>query len=156
MNPTNPNKFRFFLIFGLTLLIFTLISVGVTLFSSKAPDDIGKNVKIEFQKLELMLTLEDQEQGLQNRTELCDKCGMLFVFEKPQILGFWMKNTFVPIDIIYLDKDNIVVNRIVKPELNNTQKLYSSLKEAKYALEIPSKRADELNIKVGDKLLFDY
>jgi uncharacterized protein len=156
MNPKETSKFKIFVIYGLTFLIFALISVGITMLNTKAPNQMSKDVKMNFQKLELMLTPEDQAQGLQNRTELCNQCGMVFVFPEEQVLNFWMKNTLVPIDIIYLDSDNKVLNRVIKPELNNIEKTYTSIVPAKKALEIPSSRADELNIRVGDRLLFDY
>jgi uncharacterized protein len=156
MNPNETSKVKIFFIYGITFLIFAFISVGVTLLNTKAPNQTNRDVKMNFQKLEVMLTPADQEQGLQNRTELCNLCGMVFVFPEEQVLSFWMKNTLVPIDIVYLDKDNRVVSRIIKPQLNNVDKTYSSIIAAKKALEIPSSRADELNIRVGDRLLFDY
>lgn len=163
MNPNN-NKTKLFIIYGLTFLVFALTSFGITLITTKAPNNSSKEmsttsskeIKMEFEKLELMRTPEEQAQGMQNRTEFCNRCGMLFIFEEPQELNFWMKNTLFPIDIIYLDTNKKVVKRIVKPKLNNTEITYSSDSDAKYALEIPSTRADELNIKAGDKLLFDY
>ena len=56
-------------------------------------------------KVELALTRETQAKGLMFRKELKEDKGMLFVFKEGGVKNFWMKNTFVELDIIFLDKD---------------------------------------------------
>jgi uncharacterized protein len=139
---------------ALVLSIFGFVTYQV--YKNPASLKNEYSIPMNFEKLEVMRTSEERELGLQNRQELCLKCGMVFVWDQPQVLNFWMLNTFVPIDIIYLDNNNIVKTIIRKPDLNNSEKTYSSLVPVYKALEIPTKRTNELNIQVGTKLLFDY
>lgn len=153
------NESKQFARISLILAILVIGVFGITTYQViKNPQSLKNEytIPMNFTKLEVQRTPEEKEQGLQNRQELCNQCGMLFVWDDAQVLNFWMLNTFVPIDIIYLDKDNVVKTIISKPEVNNSQKMYSSLVPVNKALEIPSKRTEELNIKVGTKLLFDY
>ena len=60
--------------------------------------------------LELALTPEDQAQGLMYRENLPERVGMLFVFPEPAPHHFWMKNTMIPLDIIWLDESGRVIH----------------------------------------------
>jgi uncharacterized protein len=113
-------------------------------------------IDMQFEKLEIARSLDEQRIGLMNRQELCNKCGMLFVFNQPQILEFWMKNTYVKIDIIYLDNNLRVVKLISQPLTNNETITYPSGTELSLALEIPSERTKQLGIREGSILKFDY
>jgi uncharacterized membrane protein (UPF0127 family) len=55
-------------------------------------------------------TKEERAKGLQGVTELADNEGMLFVFDKPQTVGFWMDDTAIPLDIIFIDEDEEVLS----------------------------------------------
>jgi uncharacterized membrane protein (UPF0127 family) len=59
---------------------------------------------------EVVVTPEQRAQGLMNRFSLQPDHGMLFVFEQPQPLGFWMKNTYIPLSIAFIDADGRIVN----------------------------------------------
>jgi uncharacterized protein len=147
-------------LFVLSLLLSIILTISIAFYLTQSENDkditaLGR-IDMQFSKLEVMRTRQEQEQGLQNRTELCNTCGMIFVWDNDQILNFWMKNTLVPIDIIYLDKDNKVVTIIKRPKLNTEDNTYSSIYPVRKALEIPTIRSDELKIQVGDILLFDY
>lgn len=143
------------------ILLTILLFAGGVMYANQIIENnkyssTGKSIDMNFEKLEVMRTQEEQAQGLQNRTELCKNCGMLFVFDNNQVLSFWMKNTLLPIDIIYLDENNKVITLVEKPEMNITSKTYSSILPVKKALEILTIRREELNIKEGDTLKFDY
>ncbi len=58
--------------------------------------------------VELAVTTEEQEKGLMYRQSLASNDGMLFVFSKPQVADFWMKNTVLPLDMIFIRKTGIV------------------------------------------------
>jgi uncharacterized membrane protein (UPF0127 family) len=147
--------------FFIYLIMFCVLVAAIFTFSlfkngAKAPNNSSNIVKMNFSKLEVARTESEKEIGLMNRTELCNTCGMLFLWDEPSVLSFWMKNTFVSIDIIYLDDNNIIRTLIKNPKLNNTELSYSSEVEVRRVLEIPTNRSTELGLKVGTKLEFDY
>lgn len=76
--------------------------------------------------------------------------GMLFVFRFEQQLGFWMKNTIIPLDIIYLKADGTVVNSLTMAPLDTSN--YYSDGTAKFALELNAGMADELGVAPGDHI----
>ena len=77
---------------------------------------------------------EQRERGLMYRRMLPENYGMLFVFDAPQMLRFWMKNTYLPLSIAFIDADGVIVNITdMKPRTLNT---HSSVKPAQYALEV--------------------
>ena len=96
---------------------------------------------------ELARTYEEREQGLMFRETLDRGRGMLFVFPDAQTRSFWMKNTFIPLDIAYLDADL----RIVDIQAMQAESLdpHPSALPAMFALEVPLGWFAEAGITVG-------
>ncbi|HLD57827.1 MAG TPA: DUF192 domain-containing protein [archaeon] len=92
--------------------------------------------------------------GLMNRTSLSDKSGMLFIFDQEGIQGFWMKSTLIPLDMIFISTDQKIVN--IQSQAQPCKVLdcqtYSSIKPAKYVVEINGGLADKLGIVEGQKV----
>lgn len=91
-----------------------------------------------------------RKKGLMYRKKkLKDNQGMLFDFEEPMAISLWMKNTFIPLDAIYLNEDGKIVdiNEGLKPK---SKKSVKSDKLARYVLEVNSKTVKNKNIKLGD------
>ena len=92
--------------------------------------------------------------GLMYRTSLSENNGMLFIFESQGIYSFWMKNTKIPLDIIWINKDLEVVDikKNVQPCASERCESYSSTFDSLYVLEINSGLTEKYDINIGDKV----
>ena len=102
---------------------------------------------IEYQ-VELALTPEEQRQGLMNRHELPTKHGMLFLFQQPRVARMWMRNTFIPLDMIFFNEEGLVtlIHHNAKP-LDTT--IISSSQKVAGVLEMNAKEAEKYGIQEG-------
>lgn len=101
-------------------------------------------------KAEVPLTQEGFYKGLMNRTKLADDEAMLFDFGGSQERSFWMKNTLIPLDMLFID-ENLTVRRISNaiPCKADPCPLYPSGAPVRYVLEIRGGLANELGIAEG-------
>jgi uncharacterized membrane protein (UPF0127 family) len=104
--------------------------------------------------VELAETQEKQALGLMFRDSLPDSHGMLFVFPAESLRSFYMKNTRIPLDIIYFDEDMRLVSVAENARPCRTRRCPSYLSEgpAKYVLELNAGKAAELGLRPGDLL----
>ena len=91
--------------------------------------------------------------GLMFRADLKEDEGMLFVFESARILSFWMRNTFIPLDIAFVDEDGTVVD-IQRMEALDERIQYISKAPALYAIETNAGWFRRNNLKVGSTVIF--
>ena len=91
--------------------------------------------------------------GLMYRTQLDTNQGMLFIFPDVQLRNFYMKNTKIPLDIIYIDEDQTIVSFQKNAKPFNETSLPSEA-PAKYVLEINGGLSDEWLLAVGDQIEF--
>lgn len=100
--------------------------------------------------LEVAATSAAQEKGLMQRDSVPADQGMIFVFGDESVRYFWMKNTRIPLDIIFLDRDGRVVSirRMQAYDLNETSSIYP----AQYAIELNAGAAEKCGVKTGDQL----
>lgn len=119
---------------------------------------ISQNGELEFE-VELARTEEERNKGLMNRKSLPKDSGMFFIFEEEEVLGFWMKNTLIPLDMIFIDEDFKVVHIDYHaepcPKGTESCPVYSSEYPAKYVLEINADLSKEKGIKEGDLVKID-
>jgi uncharacterized membrane protein (UPF0127 family) len=87
------------------------------------------------------------------RQHLAENAGMLFVFKRPQHLTFWMKNTEIPLDMIFADADRAVTGIIANAEPFSERQL-SVDGDARYVLEVNGGFTQRHSIKRGDRLQF--
>lgn len=96
---------------------------------------------------EVARTADQRGQGLQNRDFLAPGTGMIFVFEDEEVRSFWMQDTYIPLDIAYLDADARIIDiQQMEPE---TTRMHTSSGPAMFALEVPQGWFAEMEIGVG-------
>lgn len=147
------------------LLVFALLLVAVgalffaqkyfkgeTLFSLKKTPIVtisGHNFQVSVANSQ-----KEQEIGLSETKSLQPNQGMIFLFEKPDYYHFWMKNMKFPIDIIFINKDQIVTiqnnAQLIKDKENPM--IYSPTEPADKVLEIQAGLAKTYSFKKGDKV----
>ncbi|MBE9010448.1 DUF192 domain-containing protein [Pseudanabaenaceae cyanobacterium LEGE 13415] len=105
-------------------------------------------------KLEVARTPAEQAMGLMYRTSLADDRGMLFPFDPPRPTQFWMKNTLIPLDMLFLRRGEIrVIRANVPPCKADPCPTYgSAIEEIDQVIELRGGRAAELGLKVGDRI----
>lgn len=100
---------------------------------------------------EMAVEEEERNYGFMNRKKIPEGTGMLFVFEKDQILSFWMKNTPSPLSIAYLDSEGVIKN-IYDMKPYSLAPIVSTV-SCRYALEVPQGWYSRAGIRVGDKVM---
>lgn len=93
-----------------------------------------------------------REQGLMWVKQLPPDRGMLFVFEQPQLASFWMKNTFVPLDLLFVAPDGRVI-RIAENARPHSLDTIDSMGYVTGVLELPGGTAQRLSLRSGDTVL---
>jgi uncharacterized membrane protein (UPF0127 family) len=97
--------------------------------------------------VEVARTASEREQGLMYRESLPEGRGMLFVFSDSQIRSFWMRNTYIPLDIAYIDENLTIID--IQPMEPQTEDPHPSARPAMFALEVPQGWFAKSGIEVG-------
>ena len=141
----------------LTLTIFALAAL-TSLLSCKTKKLPVKDIKIVRQDgtefivaAEIAEKQEDRNHGFMERKNIPDGTGMLFVFEKDQILSFWMKNTPHPLSIAYIDSKGKIRN-IYDMTPYSLSSIISTV-SVRYALEVPQGWYKKNGITEGDAVI---
>jgi hypothetical protein len=92
-----------------------------------------------------------RQQGLMYRDKLAENQGMIFVFDGDDTRSFWMKNTVLPLDMIFVNGHNQIVT-IHKNTTPYSEQSYTSTKPAQYVVEVNAGYADRHKISVGDHI----
>lgn len=106
---------------------------------------------IEIQ-VEIADDADERQRGLMYRESLEENQGMLFVYPEQRTLGFWMKNTLIPLDIAYIDREGRIVDiQQMEPQTTET---HDSAAPAMYALEMNEGWFEANGIRIGDLVEF--
>lgn len=135
---------------GLFMLLFGLTGCAPgTSHGNKSTVSIGEQTWA----VELAVTKDQREKGLMHRSKLAPGSGMLFVFPTVSRTGFWMKNTLIPLDIIWLDKTkNVVHTSLNTPPCDQDPcPIYTTPVLSKYVLEV---NGGTFTGKIGDQAHF--
>jgi uncharacterized membrane protein (UPF0127 family) len=107
--------------------------------------------------VEIADDFDERARGLMFRDAMPADSGMLFVHEREAPLAFWMKNTEIPLDILYFDADRrlVSIQRGVPPcSAGDRCPSYPSKGPAQYVLELNAGRSDALGLEPGDEIRF--
>ena len=131
------------------LILIMFISANVSAEKKELVIDTLGN-KVIF-TVDIAETRKERKKGLMFKKELKSTDGMLFIFPNSQIVNIWMKNTLIPLDIIYISEDR-TITQIIKNAVPKKKTIHSSKEFTKYVLEINAGQAIKHNIKVGNKV----
>ena len=141
------------------LVVFLLIFlISCTKNFSKSLDIISIDNGKKLIKINVEIADEDEERmkGLMFKEKLNENDGMLFVFDNEEEQTFWMKNTLIPLDMIFINKNFTIVDiKYAVPCKEEPCALYKSALPAEYVLEVNGHYTVKNNINVGNKVIFN-
>ena len=134
------------------VLSYKILFFFIVVFTELRSKDFALVHSVNFSNLlvKIALDLESKQEGLMHLKQLKNHNGMLFIYNTPQIVKFWMYNTLIPLDIIFIDDRNIISS--IKEGIPMEKKLISSDINISAVLEIPKGCAKELKIKKGENI----
>lgn len=160
----NAKRFTFFVIIA---LIVSLVAFKLPKTGSEIAENQGLSFNSNFKNYNRILDIFDEGEnkvasfkvaladddkkrmyGLMYLKELPKDHGMIFTFFPSRVVTMWMKNTFIPLDMIFVDSDNEIAH-IVENTTPQSLELISSQREVVMVIEINAGLAKELGIKVG-------
>ncbi len=161
---TTPNADKKLFLQSLIRRVMILVGIKILVISffffhflQKNQLETAKKPQMCYQEqcfqLEIADTPEKRELWLMFRESLSENQGMLFVFDKPDFWSFWMRNTLIPLDIIWLNEENQVVDFISAPPCKEAQcPSYFPKAEAIQGIELNSGIVAKLGLQIGEKV----
>jgi hypothetical protein len=139
------------------LVVLAALAIGGWVWYQRMlePDPIGQVVEIRGTRfvVEVADSAAERAIGLQHRASLPDKHGMLFHFAKPDRHAFWMKNTLIPLDFVWVADGTIVeLTENVQPQLGVPDReltLYQSVLPVDVVIEFPAGTVERYGLSVG-------
>lgn len=138
-------KLRILIMASLAVLSFNACAQRLPVQKLTITTSNGRNVEV---KAEVARSQEQRNRGFMERKDIPDGTGMIFVFEKDQILSFWMKNTPHPLSIAYIDSKGTI--RDIFDMTPFSLASINSTVSVRYALEVPQGWFDRNRISRGD------
>jgi uncharacterized protein len=129
--------------------------VLIVIFLSACTNDVV-NLKVKDQILDVEISADalSRMRGLSNRESLCENCAMIFLFGKLAKHSFWMKDMNFPLDILYIQDDEIVEifeDVQILDNVNEITEIFPNQKADK-VLELNAGWCETYNVQVGDKI----
>ncbi len=148
---------------GLGLLATFLLIIGLMLPTNARAEVTMRRDTLTLQtaggpkaiEIEVAETPDQKARGLMFRTSLPDTSGMLFPYPQPQELTMWMKNTFIPLDMVFIKSDGTVHRIEVRTE-PMSERVIGSKGDVTAVLELAGGAADRLGLKAGDKVVHPH
>ncbi|MDR2900072.1 MAG: DUF192 domain-containing protein [Treponema sp.] len=147
-------RHNFFVIASIIFIFLIPLFAGCESRVKKLQTQELSILKIDGSRVEIIAEIastdEERAQGLMYRAELPAGEAMLFVFDRDQIMSFWMKNTNVPLSIAYISSGGIILEiHDMKPHVEAP---VTSSRSARYALEVPQGWFTTVGVQTGDTL----
>lgn len=101
--------------------------------------------------VEIMRSQDERSKGLMFRKYLAPDTGMLFDFGDPRPVSMWMKNTYIPLDMLFISEKG-VVHKIAANTIPHSTEIISSNSQVRYVLEINGGMSEKLGIKAGNRV----
>ncbi len=133
------------------IIIGFLAAVSLAHAADQRVVEIATKTGVHAFAVELMTTDAERAQGLMNRKELPEGQGMLFDFHRDQEVGFWMKNTYISLDMIFIRSDGRIM-RIAENTEPLSEKIVPSTTPVRGVLEVIAGTSRKLGIAVGDRV----
>ena len=138
------------------LLAAVVLLVGLAPFAAAAADTddkldiVTQNGRFSF-TVEIADTPDKRSQGLMFRKSMAEDAGMLFTFERDQIASFWMKNTEIPLDMLFISRDGRIADLHRNAQPHSLRSIRSKM-PVFAVLEINAGLTARLGIRVGDRV----
>lgn len=142
------------------ITIILLIITSIFHIKTAYTETISRNkLPVMIKENEIFVEVADSEEerkrGLMWRKKLNNNAGMLFVFKDSSIRYFWMKNTFIRLDMAFVDTNMVIRTIRTTAKTNDSTIIYSSFVPVQYVLEVNAGWFEQHNIEPGDTITFD-
>ena len=143
------------------LVIFILLIINTSSYAEGQYKKFGHG-KVFFSEQQLTINVEvattsmQRTIGLMFREGLAENRGMLFDYKEQAVLRVWMRNTLIPLDVVFVSSEGWVVSILkgLQPCIKEPCEIYDSTEKARYMLEINAGTADKNKIAIGEGVLF--
>lgn len=143
-----------------TIILAGCLTLVACTHSSRKPAGVSPFVILETKgrtlrvALEVVRTPKERERGLMYRRELAEFQGMLFIFDRQENQSFWMKNTYLPLDMIFINEAMQIVGIVKSAEpLTTTSRRVDA--PSRYVLEVIGGFSDKNGVDVGNRVRFE-
>tara|TARA_Y100000310_G_scaffold312831_1_gene360528 strand:- start:2586 stop:3041 length:456 start_codon:yes stop_codon:yes gene_type:complete len=143
-------------------ILFIILVLGLVFFMLPTPTtpeyeiDISKTAIIKIKEIQIAVEIADtpqkHKQGLSGRESLPKNEGLLFIFNKSDTHGFWMKDMNFPIDIIWINENWMIVDITENISAETFPEIFEPRELSRYVLEVNANFVRENNISIGDKV----
>jgi len=140
------------------VIVLSLLALIIWIFLNQATKSYQERGEVyindELIEVEVVKSPVDIYRGLSNRPDICENCGMLFIFSDLQEREFVMRKMMFPLDIIFISDNEIVkIYENLEPEGVSPKNLYKSEFLADKVLELNAGQVKKMDIKIGDKII---
>lgn len=133
-----------------SVLLGVFLLLGVVLSALAEMPRIELSAGIHRIRAEVAYTDATRQQGLMHRQTMAPQDGMLFVFEQSERFCMWMKNTYLPLSVAFLDETGAILN--VEDMAPQTEQSHCAAKPARYALEMNLGWFSQRGLRAGSKI----